>query len=177
MAKAHKGRRPWWRDPPVTPPGRHIGGRYTHGNAGRAPEWPDSPWFRSRMERNYARFCSWMQMRWVYEPKTFVFESVRSGRNRIYTPDFYLPDEGVYHEVKGWLDKDSQVKLNRMKKFYPEAKVLVIPKPFFEDVERQGLCRLIPHYECKHFPARLVMETKAYVPIPPTPVRNKKRRT
>ena len=38
-----------------TPPGTHIGGRYTHGNKGRAPEWPDSPWFRSRMERNYSR--------------------------------------------------------------------------------------------------------------------------
>jgi hypothetical protein len=165
---------PWLRKP--KPPGTHIGGRYTHGNKGRAPEWPDGPWFRSRAERNYARFLTWQGIAWSYEPKSFLFEAVRSGKNRQYRPDFYLPDEDVYHEVKGWMDKDSAIKLKRMKKFYPEVTVIVVPKPFFESIERQRLCRLVPFWECSHHAERLVEVTKTYVNIPP-PKPKRRRRT
>jgi hypothetical protein len=70
--------------------------------------------------------------------------------------------------VKGWLDNDSAIKLKRMKQYYPAVTVIVVPKPFFEDLERQRLCRLIPAYECRHHPTSLVEVTKSYVPIPGT---------
>jgi hypothetical protein len=147
------------------PPGRRVGGRYTWGSAGRAPELPHSPYFKSRFERNYARLLTFNGVRWQYEPKTFYFESVKSGVNRAFKPDFFLPDEGprgTWHELKGYLDKNSAIKIRRFRRWYPEDTLVVIPYDFFQDCERQGLCRLIPSWECAHFPERLRAEVKTY---------------
>ena len=106
-------------------------------------------YFRSAWEANYARFLTFTHVRWEYESKTFWFEKIRRGV-RSYTPDFHLPDEGVYHEVKGWMDSKSQTKLKRMKKYYPGENVIVVDREFFKAANRQGLCRLIPYWECRH---------------------------
>ena len=105
-----------------------------------------------------------------------MFEAVKGGKNRQFKPDFYLPDEDVYHEVKGWDDRDSQIKRRYLKKYYPEIRLVLVPKSFFEDLERQRLCRLVPSWECSHFPARLVEVTKTYLPIEPTPARRRAAR-
>jgi hypothetical protein len=115
---------------------------------GRRDDLGDT-FFRSSWEANYARFLNYSHIKWQYEPKTFWFESVKSG-NRRYTPDFYLPETDEYIEIKGWMDPKSQTKLNRMAKLYSEIKITVVDREFFNDAERQGLCRLIPHWECRH---------------------------
>ena len=70
--------------------------------------------FRSVWEANAARLLKFLGFIYQYEPRTFY-----CGRNR-YTPDFYLPDENLYLEVKGvvnehaWkqLDVASKLKVN-----------------------------------------------------------------
>lgn len=65
---------------------------------------------------------------WTYEEDTFWFEKIRRGV-RSYTPDFKitnLDDTIEYHEVKGWMDAKSKTKLNRMRIYHPNIKVLVI---------------------------------------------------
>ena len=89
---------------------------------------------RSSWEANYARYLSFLVsngeiLGWEYEPDTFEFP-VKRG-NIAYTPDFKIinSDGSVeYHEVKGYMDKDSAVKLKRMEKYYPTIKVVVIGK-------------------------------------------------
>jgi len=54
-----------------------------------------------------------------YEPREFEFTEIRRG-NRFYLPDFFLPHENRFVEVKGFLDKDSKTKLKRFMKYYPE---------------------------------------------------------
>src|SRR5919109_533306 len=128
---------------------RRVGGRYVRNTAGRAPEWPDSPYFRSRYERNLARILTWMGVRWAYEPRRFYFRRARGTRNSSFLPDFYLPDEDVYYECKGWLDHDSQVRLKHMAREYPAVKVLLIDGKFFRAFEAQRLCRVVPGFECR----------------------------
>ena len=104
---------------------------------------------RSSWEANYARFLNWQKIKWSYESKTFWFEGIKRG-TRSYTPDFYLEDKKMYIEVKGWMDQKSQTKLKRMAKYFPEVKIQVVGRDFFNDCERKKICRLIPHWECKH---------------------------
>lgn len=108
-----------------------------------------SCYMRSRWEANYARFLNYQGIPWQYEVKTFWFEKIRRG-SRSYTPDFWCPTLGEYHEVKGWMDQQSQTKLKRMKKYFPEIRVVVIDGNFFKDAERKRICALIPGWECLH---------------------------
>lgn len=106
-------------------------------------------YFRSAWEANYARFLNFTGTKWEYEKKTFWFEKIKRGV-RSYTPDFYLPEQDVYHEVKGWMDKRSATKLKRMKKYHPTVTVKVIDREFFKAANKQGCCTLIPGWECQH---------------------------
>lgn len=60
--------------------------------------------FRSRLEARWAVFFDAMHIEYVYEPEGFIgFDNIP------YLPDFYLPEEKVYVEVKGYderLEKD-----------------------------------------------------------------------
>src|SRR5262245_10087393 len=130
-------------------PGRRVGERYIQATAGRGVDL-GMTWYRSKAERNYARYLRWQRESFLYEPKVFIFSAIRSGKNRAYKPDFYISRLNEWHEVKGWMDADSKIKLERMRRFYPMEKVLVIDSSFFKAVERQRLCRLVPGWECSH---------------------------
>ena len=90
---------------------------------------------KSIWERNVARYLQWLKVQkqirdWEYEPKTFVFDAIKFG-SRTYTPDFRITENsGRYHwlEVKGWMDDRSRVKLNRMARYFPEEKVVLMDK-------------------------------------------------
>lgn len=75
--------------------------------------------FRSKAEANYARYLNFLRIKWQYEPKTFDFAKIRRGCVS-YKPDFYLPEEDRWIEVKGWFDAKSKTKLKRFKIYYPE---------------------------------------------------------
>ena len=50
--------------------------------------------FRSRLEARWAVFFDALGIRYEYEPEGFEFDGVR------YLPDFYLPEFGLYVEIK-----------------------------------------------------------------------------
>lgn len=50
--------------------------------------------FRSRLEARWAVYFDKLSVSWVYEPEGY---ELPSGR---YLPDFWLPDHGIYAEVK-----------------------------------------------------------------------------
>jgi hypothetical protein len=66
--------------------------------------------FRSGYEVRVAKALDVMGVRWEYEPKRFDFGDFT------YAPDFYLPDDGVYWEVKGWYGPDSRRKVERFRR-------------------------------------------------------------
>jgi hypothetical protein len=101
--------------------------------------------FRSAMEADYARFLTFMGIKWEYEPKTFWFPGIESG-TMSYTPDFFLSEEGRYVECKGWMDAKSKTKLRRMSKYHPEIRVDLIDWKSFRGICR-GVGRVIPEWE------------------------------
>ena len=88
--------------------------------------------FRSKWEANYALYLEFLLnnkeiISWEYETKRFEFP-VKRGVT-CYTPDFKVltkKHECEYHEVKGWMDAKSKTKIKRMKKHFPDEKLIII---------------------------------------------------
>ena len=108
---------------------------------------------RSAWEANYARYLNWLvahsQIKsWEYEPDVFYFENIKRG-TRSYLPDFKVENnDGTieYHEVKGWMDATSKTKLKRMKKYYPDVKIVLVDKPVYNGLART-VSKLVANWE------------------------------
>jgi hypothetical protein len=72
---------------------------HINGRIGWRIDIQDSPYFKSSLEADYARYCIYKNVRFEYEKK--VFETEVNGKKRFYTPDFYLPDSNEFIELKG----------------------------------------------------------------------------
>lgn len=109
--------------------------------------------YRSRWEANYARYLQWLKengqiVDWQHEPETFWFEAIRRGV-RSYKPDFRVWENNGrsdLHEVKGWMDSRSKTCLQRMKKYHPQERVVLIDGSQYRDI-RLKVMRLIPEWE------------------------------
>ena len=110
-------------------------------------------YFRSAWEANYARYLNLLLLKgeileWDYECQTFVFEKITRG-TRAYTPDFkvtHTDGRHEWHEVKGWMDDKSRVRLERMARYYPAEKVLVIGADWFKTAAKT-IAHVIPLWE------------------------------
>lgn len=115
---------------------------YSRAQGGRRADLDDR-YFRSAWEANFARYLNWLKLQaqiesWEYEPQTFVFHGVT--RNPLtYTPDFRVVEAGgevIFYEVKGWMDSKSKSKLQRMAKFYPDVKIIVIDEDQYKAISK-----------------------------------------
>ncbi len=118
---------------------------------GRAEDLGDI-YFRSSWERNYARYLNFLIehkqiQKWEYEQDTFWFPVKRGTRS--YTPDFKIfENDGtiVYHELKGYFTSKDNTKLKRMKKYYPDVRVVLIDAAQYRALEEQ-MQSIIPYWE------------------------------
>jgi len=98
---------------------------------------------RSKWEANIGRYLNYLIKNgkikeYEYEIDTFEFKGIKRG-NRSYTPDFkvYLNSGNIeYWEVKGWMDKNSKVKLKRMAKYYPNIEIILIRREQYKEIEK-----------------------------------------
>jgi len=110
--------------------------------------------FRSRWEANYARYLNLLKERgqvteWGYEVQTFMFEGITRG-TMSYTPDFlvfFSDGRREWHEVKGWMDPKSQTRLDRMARYFPEEKIVLIQAAWFRSAKKSGLAQIVPGWE------------------------------
>jgi hypothetical protein len=94
-------------------------------------------YFRSRWEANYARYLQFLKEQqqiidWEHEPEMFWFTI--NSKEVSYLPDFRVTmnDNSIeYHEVKGWMDERSKLKIEGMKTSNPDKKLLVIQGDWF----------------------------------------------
>ena len=108
---------------------------------------------RSSWEANYARYLNLLKQQghikgWEYEAERFMFEKVKRG-TRSYCPDFQVTnndDTIEYHEVKGWMTATAKTALRRMKKYYPEVKLILIDSKRYKVLNSQ-LKNILPHWE------------------------------
>jgi hypothetical protein len=71
-------------------------------------------------EKRFSEFLDELKIRWDYESPVYVKDE--RGRPRLWTPDFYLPDLGVYVEVCGTPD----FKYDYRKKIYKDNKIPIV---------------------------------------------------
>jgi len=91
-------------------------------------------WMRSSWEIKYARHLDNNQVEWYYEPRPF--EIIINGVEQTYTPDFFLPKENIYVEIKGYWRDDALTKFNAFKERYPEICIQVLMKA---DLQKIGV--------------------------------------
>ena len=110
---------------------------YSRAKGGKREDL-DNIYFRSSWEANIARYYNFIGVKWEFEPKTFIFKDVTRG-SVSYTPDFYLPDQDKWIEVKGWMDGKSKTKLKRFEKQYPEEykKLQLITEKEYKEIKRK----------------------------------------
>jgi hypothetical protein len=87
--------------------------------------WYDGVHMRSTWEARFAAAMNRRRIQWQYEPTTFDLGSTT------YTPDFRTAD-GVYWEVKGWLNDAAQRKLAEFRRQFPEETLVVVTKPVLQ---------------------------------------------
>jgi hypothetical protein len=78
--------------------------------------------FRSGWEVAYAKYLDKNKIKWQYEPKAFDLG------NYTYRPDFYLSEDNVYVEIKGFWRGNAKMKFNLFKKLYPKIKIKLLRK-------------------------------------------------
>lgn len=107
---------------------------------------------RSKWEANACRYYQWLKELgeiddWEHEPDTFWFEGIKRGVCS-YLPDIKVTDKNGIHyvEVKGWMDPKSKTKLKRMAKYYPNIRLVLIDKKYYEDI-RKKMSKIIPGWE------------------------------
>ena len=77
--------------------------------------------FRSRKEARFATMFDALGIRWEYEP-----EGYELGNGNRYLPDFRLPDQGLWVEVKGKLPTvDEFEKATRLAQGDPDSMVII----------------------------------------------------
>ena len=92
------------------------------------------PRFAHEAELELARLLDDAGLPWEYEPHTFPLEHYADGRLReAVTPDFYLPDAGLYiecTEMKPSLANRKRRKLRKLRTRYGEVVTLVGRRDF-----------------------------------------------
>jgi Protein of unknown function (DUF1064) len=95
--------------------------------------------FRSSWEVDYARYLQLLKEQkiieeWEHEPRVFWFDKIKRGV-RSYLPDFRVTQKDGTHywvEVKGYMDAKSNTKIKRFAKYYPEERLIIIDREWFE---------------------------------------------
>lgn len=66
-----------------------------------------------------AQFWNVKKIKYIPQPKTFTL-----GELKTYTPDFYLPDQDLWVEVKGrWYDYESKQKWEKFHQLFPNSEL------------------------------------------------------
>jgi len=86
--------------------GRYKGAHYDTPNQGRK-------WMRSGWELKTADYLTSIGINWYYE-----YKWLKLGKNIHYLPDFFIPAENKYIEVKGWKTEKTMKKYKLAKKKY-----------------------------------------------------------
>ena len=105
---------------------------------------------RSNWEADFARVLIHNGLAYDYEPETFPV-TLPDGRSTNYTPDFFVPSENTYYEIKGWLHDGDRLKMEEFQKQYPAIKLVIISTTKFAEFALKY--RTLVAWECPRIPS------------------------
>jgi DNA polymerase III alpha subunit/intein/homing endonuclease len=105
---------------------------------------------RSSWEADYCRVLNYHGIEYKYEPETFDLGEVS------YTPDFYLPREDRYVEIKGWMTEKSALRIKLFREKFPNKTLEVVNKTEFAEMALKY--KHLVAWECPKFPEGFVWE-------------------
>jgi len=140
--KAHSERNRGYDNPMFgkTPPHRKGGFRSDLGH-----------YVRSSWEADFARILQFHQIDYQYEPKTFRLTK-DNGEILNYTPDFYVPSENTFYEIKGWLHNLDAEKIKLFQKQYPQTNFVIINSTKFAEFALKY--KTLIKWECPKIPVK-----------------------
>lgn len=107
-------------------------------NPGGKSKWfeIDGKKVQGTWELNFAKYCNKNYIKWQRcKPWKYVLD----GKEKSYTPDFYLPDKDLYVEIKGrWWGNDKQ-KMDSVITQHPDKKILILEKEKYQQLMRGEL--------------------------------------
>ena len=99
---------------------------------------------RSSYEANIARLLKLLNKDYEYEKYTFDLVTI----NSTYTPDFYITEDELFVEIKGYWRQRGIDKFNAFKYEYPDIKIITIEKDVYDEIGKL-LKNIIPFWEYK----------------------------
>ncbi|MDP9378571.1 MAG: hypothetical protein M3Q29_00165 [Chloroflexota bacterium] len=101
--------------------------------------------FANTTEEDFGRLLHRLRLRWEYEPHTFVLRTKPDGTPALaFTPDFYLPDLGVYFELTTMRQKLVTIKNRKARllaELRPDVRLRILYRRDCQDVLRPARTR------------------------------------
>jgi len=93
-------------------------------------------WMRSSWEIKYAKYLDTKGIKWTYEPVRFHFMYYYNKKKKIgtYLPDFYLPEQDKYIEIKGYANDRFKKRFSYFCKQNPEIKIEILNQKKLENL-------------------------------------------
>lgn len=104
---------------------------------------------RSSWEADFARVLKLYNLYYQYEPVTFRLTRT-NGEILHYTPDFYVPSQNIFYEIKGFLRDLDQEKMELFQKQYPDSKLIIINNTKFAEFALKY--KTLVDWECPQIP-------------------------
>ncbi|MBI2934713.1 MAG: hypoxanthine phosphoribosyltransferase [Chloroflexi bacterium] len=109
--------------------------------AGITSEMRKPSQFAHPSEEEFAKLLDFYRIEWIYEPRSFPLERDGSRIVEMFTPDFYLPELGLFVEVttmKQSLATEKNRKIRRLKELHPDVNIKLL--------NRKDYARLLAKY-------------------------------
>jgi DNA polymerase III alpha subunit len=106
---------------------------------------------RSTWEADFARILKLHNLDYKYEPKSFKLRRA-NGEILHYTPDFYVPSQDTFYEVKGFLRDLDEEKLELFQQQYPQINLVIINTVKFAEFALRY--KTLINWECPQLPKK-----------------------
>ena len=124
----------------------------SNGRKGFRKDLNPKYFFKSSLEADYARYCNAIGRKYIYEHKTF--KVLYGSKEKVYTPDFYHPEEDRYVETKA-VRRDRKFNSNLLAAdLLKEQGVnidVVLMDDFYRQIKQSGHYWLIDNIENKNY--------------------------
>ena len=91
--------------------------------------------FAHPSEREFARILDFYRVAWQYEPRSFVLRAIGDRVLEMFSPDFYLPELGLYVELttlRQRLVTKKNRKLRLLRELYPDVTITLLYRRDYE---------------------------------------------